>query len=169
MKSVIQFLQNERVEAGWRFWLLFVMMTNVGFFLGLWLETVLFGEVNVYIGTAFSGIGQSWVLSRHFPERGQWALASAIGWFIGGMLSQHVLDLLIPDRSFTLNLFAFPIIAGGVMGFPLWLVLRRYLPRVGWWWIVVSAIGPSIQFPGMVMGGVIVWLMARHGTPRETE
>ncbi|NQU29096.1 MAG: hypothetical protein HQ525_00350 [Anaerolineae bacterium] len=161
MNKIKQFLEKERTHAGWRFWLLFVIMTNVGFFPGLGLEKILFGEVNVYIATAFSGIGQAWVLSRHFPERGQWAIASALGWFVGGLLSERVLASLIPDISFTLNLFLFPIIAGGVMGIPLWLVLRRYLPQVGWWWILVSAIGPMTQFPGMVMGGVILWLMGQ--------
>ncbi len=50
------------------------------------------------------------------------------------------------------------------MGIPLWLVLRRYLPRVGWWWILVSAVGPAIRFPGAVMGGVIVWLMGKEAS-----
>ena len=162
MKTIKQFLENERTHAGWRFWLLFVVMTNVGFFSGLGLEKVLFGEVNVYIATAFSGIGQAWVLSRHFPEWGQWAIASAIGWLVGGLLSERILAILIPDISFALNLFVFPLVAGAVMGISLWWVLRRYLPHVGWWWILVSAIGPAIQFPGMVMGGVIVWLMRRQ-------
>jgi hypothetical protein len=167
-KMIVQFLENERDFAGWRFWLLFVVMTNVGFFPGLGLEKMLFGEVNVYIGTAFSGIGQAWVLSRHFPERGQWAIASALGWLVGGLLSQQVLDVFLPDRSFALNLFVFPIIAGAVMGIPLWWVLRRYLHGVGWWWILVSAIGPTIQFPGMVMGGVIVWLMSKEKVSGES-
>ncbi len=48
------------------------------------------------------------------------------------------------------------------MGIPLWLVLRRYLPQVGWWWILISAVGPAIQFPGMVMGGAIIWLMSQQ-------
>lgn len=162
MKTIGQFLDNERAHAGWRFWLLFVIMTNVGFFPGLWLEKLLFGEVNAYIGMTFSAIGQSWVLSRHFPERGQWAIASSLGWLVGGLLSTRVLSILIPDISFTLNLFVFPLIAGAVMGIPQWLVLRRYLPQVGCWWILIGAIGPAIQFPGMVMGGAIVWLMSRQ-------
>ena len=74
-------------------------------------------------------------------------------------MSSRALAVLIPDISFTANLFVYPIIAGGVMGIPQWWVLRRYLPNVGWWWILVSAIGPAIQFPGMIMGGGIVWLM----------
>ena len=114
------------------------------------MERALFCEVNVFIPTTFSGIGQAWVLSRHFPERGQWAIASASGWLLGGLLSTRMLAILVPEISFTLYLFVFPLIAGAVMGIPLWLVLRRYLPQVGWWWVVVSAVGPAIQFPGMV-------------------
>ena len=167
MKIINQFLDNERTHAGWRFWLLFVIMTNVGFFSGLGLEKLLFGQVNVYIATTLSGIGQAWVLSRHFPERGQWAIASAVGWLVGGLLASRILAILIPDISFTLNLFVFPLIAGAVMGIPLWLVLRRYLPQVGWWWILISAVGPAIQFPGMVMGGAIVWLMSQQGADEQ--
>ncbi len=157
-----RFLAAERISAGWRFWLLFVIATNVGFFPGLGLERLIFGEVNVYIGMTLSGIGESWVLGRHFPERGEWALASAIGWLVGGWLSSLVLARLQPDISFVVHLFVFPIIAGMVMGVPQWWVLRRYLPNVGWWWMLVSAIGPAVQVPGMVMAGVIVWLMRRH-------
>jgi len=98
---------------------------------------------------------------------GGWAIASAVGWLIGGLLSTRILAILIPDISFTLNLFVFPLIAGAVMGIPLWLVLRRYLPQVGPWWILISAIGPAIQFPGMVMGGAIVWLMSRQGADKQ--
>lgn len=128
---------------------------------------MLFGEHIVYVATAFSGIGQSWVLGRHFPERGQWAIASALGWLVGGLLSEQVLEIFIPDISFTLNLFLFPIVAGAVMGIPLFFVIRRYLPNVGWWWIGVCAIGPAIQFPGMVIGGAIFWLM-RVMAPRDS-
>jgi hypothetical protein len=167
MKIFNQFLVAERSHAGWRFWLLFVIMTNVGFFSGLGLEKLLFGYVNVYIAITFSGIGQSWVLSRHFPEWGQWAIASAAGWLVGGLLSARILAILIPDISFTLNLFVFPLIAGAVMGVPQWLVLRRYLPQVGWWWILISAVGPAIQFPGMVMGAAIVWLMSQRGADNQ--
>ncbi len=161
-KMIKQFLGNERLYAGWRFWLLFVITTNIGFFSGLGLEFVLFGEGNVYLATALSGIGQSWVLNRHFPERGQWAIATAIGWLLGGLLSTRILAVLIPDISIALNLFVFPLIAGAVMGLLQWRVLRQYLPQVGWWWILVGAVGTAIQFPGMVMGGVIVWLMGQR-------
>ena len=167
MRTIDRFLENERTHAGWRFWLLFVIMTNVGFFPDLALERALFCEVNVFIATTFSGIGQAWVLSRHFPERGQWAIASASGWLLGGLLSTRILAILVPEISFTLYLFVFPLIAGAVMGIPLWLVLRRYLPQVGWWWVVVSAVGPAIQFPGMVMGGAIVWLMSQQEAARQ--
>ena len=136
-----------------------MIATNVGFFAGLGLERGIFGEIVVHIGMMLSGVGQSWVLGRHFHDRGEWAIASAIGWLVGGWLSSHLLAMLIPDISSVVHLFVFPIIAGAVMGMPQWWVLRRYLPNVGWWWMLVSAIGPAIQLPGMVMGGVIVWLM----------
>lgn len=44
MKIIDQILDNERTHAGWRFWLMFVIMTNVGLFPRLGLERVLFGE-----------------------------------------------------------------------------------------------------------------------------
>ena len=84
-----------------------------------------------------------------------------------GLLSTRILAILVLEISFTLYLFVFPLIAGAVMGIPLWLVLRRYLPQVGWWWVVVSAVGPAIQFPGMVMGGAIVWLMSQQEAARQ--
>ena len=66
------FLAMELAHVGWRFWLLFVIATNLGFFAGLGVEYLIFGAVNVYVGMILSGVGQSWVLSRHFPERGEW-------------------------------------------------------------------------------------------------
>lgn len=152
--------------VGWRFFHDFVLLTNVGFFSGLAIEQWVWGAVNVYIGMVLASIGQSFVL--HFRlttrERGLWAATSTIGWLVGGQLSQRFLDNVHPDRSYVVNVVLFPLIAGIVMGVPTYWVVCDYnglqaATRLGFWrWIVLSAIGPTIQFPGMVLGGTLWWL-----------
>jgi len=81
MKPIRNFLALEERLAGWRFWLLWVLATNAGFFPGLRIGNLLAarldagsGELSieilraVIIGTSFAsliGLFQGLVIARH--------------------------------------------------------------------------------------------------------
>lgn len=64
-----------------------------------------------------------------------WALASALGWAGGTGLLLLLLDMGSRERS-AVGLAA----CGLVVGLVQWVVLRRQIPRAGWW-VVSSALG----------------------------
>ena len=79
-----------------------------------------------------TGFLQFGLLRRYLPHMGWWVLATTGGWLLGLFL------ILIPGwlniwtyESFDLDL-AF-IVMGLSIGVGQWLLLRRHLPRAGWW------------------------------------
>jgi hypothetical protein len=79
-----------------------------------------------------TGLLQYGLLRRYLPRMGWWVLATAGGWLVG------VLLIVISGRlnfwtyeSFDIDL-AF-IVLGLSIGLGQWLLLRRRLPRAGWW------------------------------------
>jgi hypothetical protein len=171
--TATDFLRLERERGGWRFWLLWVLATNAGFFPGLWLGTRL-AELaggppepvsGVIVGACFAllvGAAQSWVLARHVSERGAWALATVVGWSAGVWLAGSLLLALVPDLDTTgaVWVLAIGFLAGAAVGVPQWWVLRR-AAGVGAWWIPVSAVGWGIFFPGMVTGYALSRVLRR--------
>lgn len=85
------------------------------------------------------GYAQSLVLRRHLPQvnRRAWVLASALGAVVAysiGMLPSSIGDF---ERFSPALLAAGGSLLGLVfllsMGLPQWFILRRHLPRAGWW------------------------------------
>ena len=58
-----------------------------------------------------------------------------------------------------------PSLLGPWLGIPQWVVLKRRLPSVRWWWILISAFGWGIQFPGMIPGLMLTRLLRQLGVP----
>ena len=178
MKLMKSFFELEKKQAGWRFWLLWVIMTNIGFFLGLWLGNIFVGLVEsstsqladkliqntlgaLIIG-CLTGLSQGLVLRRHGFSGVWWTVATSLGWAVGIFIAGFLiftLDSRIQTNDFFRWIVPAAFIAGAVVGIPQWVVLRRSLPSVEWWWLLVSAFGWGIQFPGMVPGLVLTRLL----------
>jgi hypothetical protein len=165
--AVRTFFQLERTRAGWRFWLLWVAATNLGFFPGLelgewvaarWqpgvdtlLASALRDGLTALIYIALVSALQAAVLVRHTKAWRGWFVLGvpsfALGIFVGALL----LDGLLPGLGFWPRALLLGGIAGAVAGPPLWWALRRHLP-IGGWWVAVNALAWLIFFPGMVTG-----------------
>ena len=95
----------------------------------------------VFVPTAgiLMGIAQFGLLRRYLPRMGWWVLATVGGWSLGLVLIQlgifqvltHFWGAETIYRSWAFVL-AFYLL-GLSIGFGQWLVLRRRLPRAGWW------------------------------------
>jgi hypothetical protein len=88
-----------------------------------------------------TGVVQYWLLRRFLPRMGWWVLATAAGWLLGfvlifgpfGVLAYfRTADPWVVDATF--------VVMGLSIGVGQWLLLRRRLPRAGWW-IVGTAVG----------------------------
>lgn len=87
------FFRAERERAGWRFWMLWVGTTNLGFSPGVWIGNELSAHTARYfalaepitsatIGATFTvmvGSMQWLVLRRHLNRIGWWVIATAVG------------------------------------------------------------------------------------------
>ncbi len=108
---------------------------------------------------AIVGYAQAIVLRRRLPALRSWVAATVAGamiaWFLG-MLPSTLMGLQSPtssepppEMSDALQLaLAVPLgmVAGIVLAFPQWRVLRRYVPRAGWW-LPANALGWAVAMP----------------------
>ncbi len=160
-------MKEKGSQAGWGFWLGWVMISTVGWSVGFMVGFVLFmfivGEdngINVLrsilgyfmFGAALgSMVGlMQWLILRIFVSRtGWWVLAStagfAVGW--GGVF---VAIFGYPEgmggmSSFTNVLGKAVVVAlgGAVTGILQWLVLRGKVSRAGWW-VLASTVGLAL-------------------------
>lgn len=168
------FWRQERLLAGWRFWIVWVVLTNIGFFGGLaagrFLAGILvpnpegtgdlIGEA-VMIGAVFAtltGLLQGLLLQRHAVPRESWTLATGFGWILGTLAAAFILFTIDPQTNtadFLRWVVPVGFIAGAVAGIPQSLVLRRSVETIGWWWIPVSSLAWGIFFPGAISGFVL--------------
>jgi len=92
-----------------------------------------------------TGVVQYWLLRRFLPRMGWWVLATAAGWLLGSVLIFGPFSVLAYFRtadpmheSWVVD--ATFVVMGLSIGVGQWLLLRRRLPRAGWW-IVGTAVG----------------------------
>lgn len=164
---MVSFLITEREQAGWRFLLLWIIASNVGFFIGIGLEMLLFGRVNLYFAVPLAGVGQAYVINRHISIYLPWAVGSAIFWLIGIAIGIQIFKLMMtPDTLITQIIFliAVSLIGGLFAGIPQWLFMRDWLP-VGIGWFPVSAIGHALLISGLVTGIILMNLITRDKIP----
>jgi hypothetical protein len=72
------------------------------------------------------------LLRRYLPRMGWWIGATTLGWF----LATVIILFLTEGLTMNANWFYFwiiPSLIGGSVGFGQWLLLRRRVPRAGWW------------------------------------
>jgi len=125
-------------------------------------EDYLFGYTFVPIVGLFTGLLQYGLLSRYLPHIGWWVLVTIGGWVLGALL------IIISGwlkfwtyESFDIDLAL--ILIGLSIGVWQWLLLRRRLPRAGWWvganvlgWGLVGLItGDSLDQFGLLALGFL--------------
>ena len=143
-------------QAGWGFWLGWVLASTVGwiigFIIGFGLGLFIVGEdtgINVLssilgdfifgAGIGFGvGILQWLVLRRRVSRAGWWILAStaglAVAWGGGGVLR----------LGSSAERVAVMALGGAVAGILQWLVLRGKVSRAGWW-VLASTVGWALS------------------------
>ncbi len=166
-------------QAGWGFWLGWVVASTVGFFVGFWLGFILgliiIGEDNginllrsilgyFMFGTsigAMTGVLQWLVLRGRVSKAGWWILASipaGYGIFLAG-------DIGIEESlNFGTLLSSIGVVAlgGAVAGILQWLVLRRQVSRAGWW-VLASTVGWAL---GVTVMDALEYM---YGTPDDLQ
>lgn len=146
---------SEQVDVlfDWGFWLQWIMVTTVGWILGM-----LFIHP---FGLAASGIAigvlQWVVLQQQMRDARRWILASIAGWVGAWMITL----LVVPEDARLLAGFILGLGAGGTQ----WMVLRREVQWAGWW-IIISALAWATGLglvPGVIVSGVIPGSMTGIG------
>ncbi len=166
-----EFLAIEKDRIGWRFWVCWVLATNVGFFPGLALGNWLAAAVaepfaSAIVGGSFGalvGLAQWGVLRRHIALSHLWATGTAIGWSAGAGLGALILTWVAPNEppgGWVWVLFI-GFFAGAVVGGPQRCVLRKFDPALSQWWVPISSLAWGVFFPGAISGLVLARRLGR--------
>ena len=153
-------MKVKRSQVGWVFWLLWVLASTVGMFVGFTMgfltaaltydvlgDRLAFSFFGIVLGIAV-GVLQWLVLRRRVSRAGWWVLASAAGGY-GIILAGF--EGLSESLSFGALLSYTGVVAlgGAVTGTLQWLVLRGQVSRAGWW-VLASTVGWGLV--GAVLG-----------------
>jgi hypothetical protein len=172
-------------RPGWRVWFLWLMAGAFGWGLGVYLgwfgggepktlqaipTVILAGYLGVAVGGILIGVLQWLVLRRHVTGAGRWVLASLGAVAVVGVVVFGV-GVVNADLGWVGGVSVF----GTVVGVLQWAVLRRQVPRAGWWvlastagWVVGMPLGDVNGPPGLgaaygvITGTVLVWLLRRR-------
>jgi hypothetical protein len=163
-------LKLERIENGWRFWLLWVLASAIGWAVGLTaanltqlaLEAasggvvveaeggaVLEGAGNLLFGLAV-GTAQWLVLRRQIEGAIWWAPATAGGFALAGIVGGALQDAGAAVGGLVISL-GLGVAAGTLQ----WLLLRRQVKRAGWW-VLGSTV---LVFGGLITGLVLSFVL----------
>lgn len=165
------FLKTEREQCGWRFWLIWVVATNIGFIFGISMEMMLFGQPNLFIAVPLAAFGQGYILNRHISIYLPWAVGTALFWLLGAAIGGQLLNMMMVTDTLMLQVLRLVIISavGGLFaGLPQWFFMRDWLPQVGLWWFLVSAIGWAvIILPGVIVGTILMQMINKDKIPMD--
>jgi hypothetical protein len=173
----------ERNQIGWAIWLVWVLMTTMGYVLGWFIGFFLAQVPEEFIGSsaledilayfiagAVLGFGvglMQWLLLRGYVSRaGWWVLASTVGWGLSMMAVVEAFDvgLGFPVSGAMLGAVTGGALGGAVTGILQWLVLRGQVSRAGWW-VLASTVGWGLSMAvveafdvglGLPVGGVVL-------------
>jgi hypothetical protein len=118
-------------------------------------EDFLFDYVFVFLLVLLTGVFQYLLLRRYLPRMEWWIVATALGWLLG--IATVYLGYTIWPAALNANSMWSAALAGAVIGLAQWLVLRRRVPRAGWW-VLASALGWG--FLRLIAGEVFTSLVA---------
>ena len=125
-------------------------------------EDYLYMDTFIPIVGLLIGLLQYGLLRRYLPHMGGWVAATLAGWLLGVCLTRIPGWLGWTNPLFNMDL-AF-IVMGLSIGVGQWLLLRRRLPRAGWWiganvagWGLLALIttGTSIGQLGLFVIGLL--------------
>lgn len=143
-------------QPRWPFYLLWVVLTAVCVLIAFFFDLVLMRVVTFFVGDYvyvdgvrhiaedylymytfvpivgfLTGALQYGLLRRYLPQMGSWVAMTLGGWLVGGFLTLMPgwLGWISPVFSGGLAL----VVLGLSIGVGQWLLLRRRLPRAGWW------------------------------------
>jgi hypothetical protein len=148
-------------RPAWRVWFLWLMAGAFGWGQGLYWGWFVPGEpktleaipavieagyTGVVVGGVLIGVLQALVLRKHVARAGRWVLASVGATAVVGMVI-FGLGLVSREAGWIWGVSLF----GTVVGTFQWLVLRRQVPRAGWW-VPVSA---AAWLAGMPLGDMV--------------
>lgn len=161
-------VHSEAGRSAWRFWVLWVVATNCGFFPGLAVGQALAQSLSEpfasgVVGFSFAvpvGLLQWLVLRRRFAGYAGcagWGPATSVGWALGGFAGAAALLRLAPAVAPGGLVWALMLgfLGGAAVGIGQLPFIRRAHPRMAPWWVLVSAVAWSVFFPGAVTGFVL--------------
>lgn len=171
-------------QPGWRVWFLWLMAGAFGWGQGVywgWFgggepktlqsipTVILAGYLGVVVGGVLIGVLQWLVLRGHVTRAGRWVLAS-----LGAAAVVGVVVFGVGVVNADLGWFGGVSVFGTVVGVFQWAVLRRQVPRAGWWvlastagWVVGMPLGDIVGPPGLgaaygAITGTALVLLLRH-------
>ena len=135
--------------------------------LGWYRDIIVVGYAAVAVGGVLAGVLQWLVLRRQVARSGGWALTGIVAVAMVGLVVFGV-GMINADLGWVLGVALF----GTMVGVLQWLVLRRQVPRAGWW-VLASTVGWVAGMPlggflgwgalgavyGAITGGALVWLL----------
>ena len=173
-------------RPGWRVWFLWLLAGAVGWGNGVYwgwfgpgdpkiLESIptitLSGYLGLAVGGIVMGVLQWLVLRRQIARDGWWVLAS-----VGATAVVGVIVFGVGAVNTGLGWVGGVSVYGTVVGVLQWAVLRRQVPRAGWWvlastagWVVGMPLGDIVgplglgAVYGAITGAAMVWLLRRRG------
>ena len=145
------FFTEERVHGGWRFWVIWVILTNIGFFAGLLVEMAL-GSISLILAVPLAAVFQAWAMNRHIVILIPWILVTAIGWWVGMAIMSLILYFVPNELHPIARLMIVSAGAGFIVGIPQWRLLRNQVSQIGIWWIPLSAVSWALLVPGILEG-----------------
>jgi len=156
-------MKVKRSQVGWRFGILWMLLTTIGWHIG-WIIGFVLGNFllgNIMLGTGIgAGVGfMQWLALRRFVHRsGWWVLANIAGLTV--CLSLYAIVHTVTGIPFDLGLplgilgWALAFAVGGTMtGVLQQRILRRHVGR-SIWWVLASTLGWALSI--FVMGGLLV-------------
>lgn len=164
------FLIVEREQASWRFLLLWLLMTNIGFLIGAVLELVFMNQLTLIFAVPLSALGQAYVINRHISIYLPWWIGTSLFWLFGLLVSSMLINMMVDPTNVMWQLFYLVVtafVAGLFAGIPQWAFMRDWLP-IGIWWLLISAINTALFFlPGLVTGLVLMRFVTEDKVPMD--
>ncbi len=133
---------------------------------------VLLSVLSGLIAGALVGLFQWFVLRRRIAGLGMWIPATAVGFGMDFLLKAAYFLMRLSETSgfqeplqqpfLPYFLFATPILGALFIGLSQWLVLRREIPRSGWW-VLIMPVGTVLSWrfagvPPLLYGDLNSWI-----------